>query len=131
MLIVETIAKIRRLFRNEHMSIREISRELRLSRKVVRKALRSDKTAFTYKRRRQPRPQLDSHVARLDALLAAEHAKPKRERLSYVRLFESQREEGYAQYCSFRSAELLRWGPVDEGHQRWPADPPDFRPAFG
>lgn len=46
MLIVETIAKIRRLFRNEHKSIREISRELRLSRKVVRKALRSDKTAF-------------------------------------------------------------------------------------
>ena len=37
MLIVETIAKIRRLFRNEHRSIREISRELRLSRKVVRK----------------------------------------------------------------------------------------------
>jgi DNA-binding transcriptional regulator LsrR (DeoR family) len=48
MLIVETIAKIRRLFRHEHKSIREISRELRLSRKVVRKALRSDATAFAY-----------------------------------------------------------------------------------
>jgi hypothetical protein len=47
MLIVETIAKIRRLFR-EHRSIREISREPRLSRKVVRKALRSDKSAFAY-----------------------------------------------------------------------------------
>jgi transposase len=96
MLIVETIAKVRRLFRNEHRSIREISRELRLSRKVVRKALRSDKTAFAYKRQRQPRPQLDGHVARLDELLAAERAKPKRERLSYVRLFEGLREEGYA-----------------------------------
>ncbi len=95
MLIVETIAKIRRLFRNEHRSIREISRELRLSRKVVRKALRSDKTAFAYKRQRQPRPQLDGHVARLEAVLAEEHAKPKRERLSYVRLFEGLREEGY------------------------------------
>ena len=95
MLIVETIAKIRRLFRNEHRSIREISRELRLSRKVVRKALRSDKTAFAYKRQRQPRPQLDGHVARLDELLAAERAKPKRERLSYLRLFEGLREEGY------------------------------------
>jgi transposase len=80
MLIVETIAKVRRLFRNEHRSIREISRELRLSRKVVRKALRSDKTAFAYKRQRQPRPPLDGHVARLDELLAAERAKPKRER---------------------------------------------------
>ena len=96
MLIVETIAKIRRLFRNEHKSIRETSRELRLSRKVVLKTLRSDKTAFTYKRQRQPRPRLDNHVARLDALLVAEHAKPERERLSYVRLFESLREEGYA-----------------------------------
>lgn len=48
MLIVETIAKVRRLFRAEHKSIREISRELRLSRKVVRKALRSDATAFVY-----------------------------------------------------------------------------------
>src|SRR5690349_17356398 len=95
MLIVETIAKIRRLFRNEHRSIREISRELRLSRKVVRKALRSDKTAFAYKRQRQPRPQLEGHVARLDELLAAERAKPKRERLSYLRLFEGLREEGY------------------------------------
>ncbi len=45
MLIVETIAKIRRLFRNEHRSIREISRELRLSRKVVRKALRTESPA--------------------------------------------------------------------------------------
>lgn len=96
MLIVETIAKIRRLFRNEHRSIREISRELRLSRKVVRKALRSDATAFAYKRQRQPRPQLDSHVAQLETLLAAELARPKRERLSYVRLFETLREEGYA-----------------------------------
>ena len=95
MLIVETIAKIRRMFR-EYRSIREISRELRLSRKVVRKALRSDKTAFAYKRQHQPRPQLDGHIARLDALLAEELAKPKRERLSLTRLFEGLRAEGYA-----------------------------------
>ncbi|KQQ13196.1 hypothetical protein ASF53_13495 [Methylobacterium sp. Leaf123] len=95
MLIVETIAKIRRLFR-EPRSIREISRELRLSRKVVRKALRSDKTAFAYKRQHQPRPQLDGHIARLDALLSEELAKPKRERLSLMRLFEGLRTEGYA-----------------------------------
>ena len=95
MLIVETIAKVRRLYRNE-VSIREISRELRLSRKVVRKALRSDATAFAYKRQRQPRPQLDSHVAQLEVLLAEELAKPKRQRLTYVRLFEMLRDDGYA-----------------------------------
>ncbi|WP_238242209.1 IS21 family transposase, partial [Methylobacterium isbiliense] len=96
MLIVETLAKIRRLYRNEHKSIREISRELRLSRKVVRKALRSDKTAFSYKRQHEPRPQLDGYIARLDLLLAQELAKPKRERLSYMRVFEDLRDEGYA-----------------------------------
>jgi transposase len=96
MLIVESIAKIRRLFRAEHKSIREISRELRLSRKVVRKALRSDATAFAYKRQHQPRPQLDTHVAVLEALLTEELAKPKRQRLSYVRLFEILREDGFA-----------------------------------
>ena len=96
MLIVETIAKVRRLFRNEHKSIREISRELRISRKVVRKALRSDATAFAYKRQRQPRPQLDGHVAQLDAMLAEELAKPKRQRLTYTRLFEALRQDGYA-----------------------------------
>ncbi len=46
-MIVETIAKIRRLLRNEHKSIRENSRKLRVSHKAVRKALRSDMTAFT------------------------------------------------------------------------------------
>ena len=37
MLIVETIAKIRRLFFAQGMPIKAICRELRLSRKVVRK----------------------------------------------------------------------------------------------
>jgi len=96
MLIVETIAKIRRAFSHEGKSIREISRDLRISRKVVRKALRSGKTAFTYERSHQPRPQLDGYLERLEALLAADHKRPKRERLSYVRLFEALREEGFA-----------------------------------
>lgn len=95
MLIVETIAMIRRLFR-EHRIIRKISRELRLSCKVVRKALRSDKTAFAYERQHKPRPQLDGPITRFDALLAEELAKPKREHLSLTSLFDELRAEGYA-----------------------------------
>lgn len=79
MLIVEIIAKIRRLFR-EHRSIREISRELRLSRKVVRKALRSDKTAFAYKRQHQPRPQLDGRSSSSEPLPAISSGPPLRPR---------------------------------------------------
>lgn len=50
MLVVETIAKIRRLSLVQGKSIREICRELRISRKVVRKVLRSDATEFRYER---------------------------------------------------------------------------------
>ncbi|MEQ1940678.1 IS21 family transposase, partial [Mesorhizobium sp. CN5-321] len=46
MLVVETIAKIRRLSLVQGKSIKEICRELRISRKVVRKVLRSDATEF-------------------------------------------------------------------------------------
>jgi len=63
MLIVDTIAKIRRLFR-EHRSIREISRELRLSRKVVRKALRSDKLPSPTSASTSPVPSLMGAAAR-------------------------------------------------------------------
>ncbi len=54
MLVVETISKIRRLTRAQGKSIKAICRELGISRKVVRKALRSDETAFKYERSRQP-----------------------------------------------------------------------------
>ena len=58
MLIVETIAKIRRAFFVEKKPIKAICRELRLSRKVVRKAIRSEATEFSYERSVQPLPKL-------------------------------------------------------------------------
>ncbi len=42
MLVVETIAKIRRAFFIEKKPIKAISRELKLSRRTVRKAIRSE-----------------------------------------------------------------------------------------
>ena len=50
MLIVETIAKIRRAYFVQKRSIKAICRELGVSRKVVRKVLRSDATEFKYER---------------------------------------------------------------------------------
>ena len=58
MLIVETIAKIRRLHFNQGLGIKTICWELNLSKKVVRKVLRSGASEFTYKRSIQPRPKL-------------------------------------------------------------------------
>src|SRR5436190_20824869 len=48
MLIVETIAKIRRAFFVQGKPIKTICRELRVSRKVVRKVIRSRATEFRY-----------------------------------------------------------------------------------
>jgi hypothetical protein len=48
MLVMETIAKIRRAFFIQGKSIKAICRELRVSRKVVRKVIRSGTTEFRY-----------------------------------------------------------------------------------
>jgi hypothetical protein len=58
MLVVETIAKIRRAYFSHGKPIREICRELRVSRKVVRKVIRSNATEFHYERSRQPLPRI-------------------------------------------------------------------------
>jgi hypothetical protein len=58
MLIVETIAKIRRAYFVQKKPIKAICRELGLSRKVVRKVLRSEATEFRYTRATQPLPKI-------------------------------------------------------------------------
>jgi hypothetical protein len=66
MLIVETIAKVRRAYFLQKQPIKAICREFGLSRKVVRKVIRSEATAFRYERGRQPRPRIDPWQERLD-----------------------------------------------------------------
>ena len=56
MLTVETIRKIR-LAARDKKSIRQIARDLRLSRNTVRKVLRSGETRFEYRRETVHRPQ--------------------------------------------------------------------------
>jgi hypothetical protein len=78
MLVVETIAKIRRLFFHHKKPIKAISRELKVSRRVVRKAIRSEATEFRYERSVQPMPKLGAWREQLDGLLAANEGKPAR-----------------------------------------------------
>lgn len=51
MLVVETIAKIRRLSLVQGKSIKAICRELKISWKVVRRVLRSEATEVRYERK--------------------------------------------------------------------------------
>jgi predicted transcriptional regulator len=55
---VDTIARIRREFFVRGKTIKEIVRELHVSRNTVRKVLRSGATEFTYERGIQPLPKL-------------------------------------------------------------------------
>jgi transposase len=88
MLVVETIGRIRRAPFIKGKSIKEIVRELRVSRNTVRKVLRSGATAFEYGRQVQPRPKVGPWRGDLDQMLAANEAKPLRERLTLIRIFE-------------------------------------------
>ena len=95
MLVVETVAKIRRAYFVQGKAIKEICRELRVSRKVVRKVIRSEDTAFEYKRRVQPQPRIGPWRDTLDGLLATNAARPSREQLTLVRVYEELRDLGY------------------------------------
>jgi transposase len=96
MLVVETIARIRREHLDRGKSIKQIARELRLSRNTVRRILRSGETAFAYEREVQPMPRLGPWKEALDRLLAANASAAGRERLTLIRLFEELRAQGYA-----------------------------------
>jgi len=95
MLVVETIAKVRRAFFVEKKPIKAICRELKLSRRAVRKAIRSEATEYRYERSVQPMPKLGAWRKQLDELLSTNEGKPRRERLTAVRIFETLRDLGF------------------------------------
>src|SRR5689334_20321200 len=109
MLVVETVARIRRAFFVQGKTIKEIVRDLKVSRNTVRKVLRSGATAFTYEREVQPLPKLGRWRHELDRLLATNEAKPGRERLTLVRLFEELRGLGYADGYAAVRRYARRW----------------------
>ena len=103
MLVVETIAKIRRAYFQLGKPIKEICRELRVSRKVVRKVIRSDATEFRYERSHQPQPRIGPWRERLDALLDENERRPPRQRLTIIRIYEDLVALGYAgSYAAIR-----------------------------
>ena len=95
MLVVETIGKIRRAYFVQGKPIKAICRELRVSRKVVRKVLRSGATSFEYEREVQPLPKIGPWAADLERILEGNAAKPSRERLTLMRVFEELRGLGH------------------------------------
>jgi predicted transcriptional regulator len=71
MLVVETVAGIRRDHRVHGKSIQAIARERGMSRNTVRKVLCGEATAVHCVRAAQPLPRLGPYRERLEELLAA------------------------------------------------------------
>jgi transposase len=95
MLTVETIGRIRREHFVNGKTIRQIARDLRVSRNTVRKMLRSGQTSLAYDRDVQPLPKLGRWTTDLDELLAGNATKAAREQLTLIRIFEELRGRGY------------------------------------
>jgi transposase len=95
MLVVETIGRIRREHFSKGKSIKEIARDLKISRNTVRKVLRSGETSFSYGREIQPRPKLGRWQVEIDRMLGQNAGNAARERLTLIRLFEELRALGY------------------------------------
>jgi transposase len=95
MLIVETIRKIRLSVHRDGKSLRKTAEDLNLSRNTVRKVIRSQETAFTYKRKKQPMPKLGSFVDTLAERLEGDKKLPKRQRRTAQKLFQELQLMGY------------------------------------
>lgn len=109
MLTVETIAKIRLLHHVKKKSIKEITRELRLSRNTVRKALRENKTARVYKRNQQPAPKLEGYQVQLEEWLKIDSRLPKNQRCSAQKLHERLQGIGYTGAYDSVQRFVKRW----------------------
>jgi len=96
MLIVETIAKIRRAYHRDKKPIREIARDMNLSRNTVRKIVRSDITEQHYERKSQPRPKLELYKDQLIQALQEDQDKPPKHRRTALLLFEMLQHDGFA-----------------------------------
>lgn len=92
---METIRKIRCAYQRNGKSIRQIARDMQLSRNTVKRVLRGEATEFTYSRSKQPLPKLGPYEETLLASLAADSKKPRRDQRTAMRLFEELQHSGF------------------------------------
>ena len=95
MLVVETIARIRRDHLVKGVPIKKLARDLRVSKNTIRKVVRGDATSHTYERTIQPMPKLGPWVEELERRLEANERMKRRLRLSLLRIYEDLAAQGY------------------------------------
>jgi transposase len=126
MLILETVLRVRREFA-AGKAIKAIARELHLSRKVVRKAIRAPEVDTGYRRGVQPLPKIGPFQVRLDALLEEDETRARREKLRLTRIHDLLLREGFdGSYDAVRRY-AARWR---QERRRHVMDAPAFIPLM-
>ena len=96
MISVEEREQIRRAYLIEGKTQRRIAKELRVSRKTVRKAIEEAGPSIYTLSGPRPAPVLDEYKARIEALLAEAERMPRKQRYTGRKIFELLKEEGFA-----------------------------------
>lgn len=95
MIIVETIAKIRRMYHVQKKGIKTIARELKISKNTIRKIIREDKTSNNYKRGNQPLPIMGEFKDKLIDILEVNSTKPMRQRYTAKKVYQELCNNGF------------------------------------
>ena len=95
MICVETIGKIRRWRRVDKLSVSEIARRLSASRNTIAKYLDSEVTKPRYKTRAKRAPVMGAWVVKLEAMLAEDAQRPRKEQRTAQRLHDGLVQEGF------------------------------------
>ncbi len=95
MICVETIGKIRRWHRVDKLSVSEIARRLSASRNTIAKYLEGEVTKPRYKTRAKRAPVMGAWVVQLEAMLAEDADRSRKEQRTAQRLHDGLVQEGF------------------------------------
>ncbi len=109
MLIMETIAKIRRLYHVNGKGFKTIARELNLSKNTVKKIIRSDKTELEYQRQESGYRVLEDYTERLVEKLSHDLKEPKRRKRTAKKIYLELQSEGYPGSYDAVHEFILKW----------------------
>ncbi|GAB4193687.1 MAG: hypothetical protein OHK0022_08840 [Roseiflexaceae bacterium] len=115
MLTVDQHAAIRHAYYNENKGVREIARELGISRQSVRKAIASPAPPRYTQSRRRAAPKLDAFRDRIAALLEEQASQPRKQRYTTGKIFQILVAEGYTGSASHLRAHIAA---LKQAHQR-------------
>ena len=129
MMIVETIAKIRRMYYVQNKGIKTIARELKLSKNTVKKVIREDKTSKNYERSKQILPALDDFKFKLTNMLETNAVKPLRQRYTAKKFYQELCISGFKGSYSTVNRFVINWRRNNHGGGKKVFIPLEFAPG--